>query len=49
VHYAYYQFADVAAAEAITRSPAIQSLVAEFDARWGKRVSRAREILEVAD
>ena len=35
VHYAYYQFADVAAAEAIARSPAIQALVAEFDARWG--------------
>jgi len=49
VHYAYYQFADVAAAEAIARSPAIQALVAEFDARWGKRVARTREILEIVD
>ena len=42
-------FADVAAAEAIARSPAIQALVAEFDARWGERVARTREILEIVD
>src|SRR6476661_4045715 len=49
VHYAYYQFADVAAAEAVNTSPAIRTLVAEFDKRWGSRVTRTREILEVAD
>jgi hypothetical protein len=49
VHYAFYQFADVAAAEAITASPAIRTLVAEFDARWGSRVARTREIIELAD
>jgi hypothetical protein len=49
VHYAYYQFAEVTAAEAITTSPAIRTLVAEFDARWGARVTRTREVLEVAD
>jgi hypothetical protein len=49
VHYAYYQFADIAAAEAVNTSPAIHTLVAEFDARWGKRVTRTREIIEVAD
>ncbi len=49
VHYAFYQFADVAAAEAISSSPAIRKLVAEFDARWGKRVTRTREIIELAD
>jgi len=48
VHYAYYQFADAAAAEAIGSSPAIRTLVAEFDARWGKRVTRTREVIEVA-
>jgi hypothetical protein len=48
VHYAFYQFADVAAAEAVNASPAISTLVAEFDARWGTRVIRTREILEVA-
>ena len=48
VHYAFYQFADVAAAEAVNTSPAIRTLVAEFDARWGTRVTRTREVLEVA-
>jgi hypothetical protein len=49
VHYAYYRFPDVAAAEAGNTSPAIRTLVAEFDARWGTRVTRTREVLEVAD
>jgi hypothetical protein len=48
VHYAYYQFADVAAAEAVGSSPAIRTLIAEFDARWGTRVTRTREVIEVA-
>jgi hypothetical protein len=47
-HYAFYQFADIAAAEAVNASPAISTLVAEFDARWGTRVIRTREVLEVA-
>jgi len=49
VHYAYYRFADVADAEAASKSPAIGKLIAEFDARWDKRVTRSREIIEVAD
>jgi hypothetical protein len=48
VHYAFYAFADVARAEAILDSPALRALVAEFDRRWGARVSRTREILEAA-
>ena len=48
VHYAFYQFTDVAAAEAVNASPAISRLIAEFDARWGSRVTRTREIIEVA-
>jgi hypothetical protein len=48
VHYAYYQFPDAAAAEAVNASPTIRTLVAEFDARWGTRVTRTREIIEVA-
>jgi hypothetical protein len=48
MHYAFYQFADVAAAEAVGTSPAIRTLIAEFDARWGTRVTRTREIIEVA-
>lgn len=49
VHYAYYEFADVAAAEAIGSSLAIGRLIAEFDARWGTIVTRVREVIEVAD
>ncbi len=49
VHYAYYRFADLAAAEAASTSPAIGKLIAEFDRRWGTRVARAREIIEVVD
>jgi hypothetical protein len=48
VHLAFYQFPDVAAAEAVNNSAAIRTLVAEFDRRWGTRVTRTREILEVA-
>ena len=49
VHYAYYRFADAAGAEAVSTSPAIGKLVAEFDARWGTRVTRTREIIEIVD
>jgi hypothetical protein len=49
LHFAFYQFATIAAAEAIGSSPAIRALIAEFDARWGTRVTRTREIIEVAD
>ena len=49
LHFAFYQFADLAAAEAIGSSPAIRTLIAEFDARWGTRVTRTREVIEVAD
>jgi hypothetical protein len=47
VHYAYYEFADTAKAEALIGSDKIKSLVADFDRVWGDRVSRCREILEV--
>jgi len=49
VHYAFYQFPDVAAAEAISTSPAIRALVADFDRRWGTRVTRTREIIEAVE
>jgi len=48
LHYAFYQFPDVAAAEAVNTSAAIGTLVAEFDRRWGTHVTRTREILDVA-
>ncbi len=49
VHYAFYQFADAAAAETVSSSPVIRGLIAEFDRRWGTRVTRSREIIDVAE
>ncbi|GGG27027.1 hypothetical protein GCM10010964_13670 [Caldovatus sediminis] len=49
VHFAFYEFADAAEAEAAAASPALQTLVAEFDCVWGDRVTRTREILERAE
>jgi len=47
VHYAYYEFDDVARARAIPGSDAVKRLAAEFDRVWGKRVVRSREVLRV--
>ena len=48
VHYAFYEFADVEQAQALINSERIKPLVADFDRVWGSRVSRRREILEIA-
>jgi hypothetical protein len=47
VHYAFYEFADPAQAEAATAPERIEPLVADFDRVWGDRVARRREILEI--
>ena len=47
VHYAFYEFADLAEAQAATGSAKIAPLVADFDRIWGNRVPRRREILEM--
>lgn len=47
VHYAFYQFPDAATAQSITQSPGIRTLIAAFDDRWGDRVVRTREIIEI--
>ena len=48
VHYAFYEFADLARAQAILDSPELRALVAEFDRAWGTRVTRTRDIIETA-
>jgi hypothetical protein len=48
VHCAFYEFPDAATAEAATASAALRALVAEFDRVWGGRVTRTRELLELA-
>ncbi len=47
-HTAFYRFDSVAAARAIGDSGAIKALIAEFDRRWGTRVTRTRDIVDVA-
>jgi len=47
IHMAFYEFTDLAAARAITRSEALKAMVAEFDRLWGDRVPRSREIIGV--
>ncbi|MCH9672952.1 MAG: hypothetical protein K0U93_16070 [Gammaproteobacteria bacterium] len=45
-HYAFYEFVDLNAANAIADSQEIKSLIAEFDAKWQGRVTRTRDIVE---
>jgi len=48
LHFAFYEFPSLAAAEALPGSPALASMIKEFDRVWGSRVTRSREILEFA-
>ncbi len=48
VHFAFYEFPDLATVEALPGSDALRAMVAEFDRVWGSRVTRSREVLEVA-
>ena len=47
VHHAFYEFDDMARAQAIQGSDAFKRLVAEFDRAWGDKVTRSRDIVEV--
>jgi hypothetical protein len=47
VHYAFYQFPGVAAAQSVLASTGMRTLIAEFDRAWGTRVRRTRDILDV--
>jgi hypothetical protein len=49
VHVACYEFPGVVVAQRATEDAAIKPLIAEFDRRWGSRVTRSREIIEVVD
>lgn len=46
VHYACYEFDDLASAQAIQGSDALKALVAEFDRAWGDKVRRSRDTVE---
>ena len=47
LHYAVYEFNDMAGVRAIQGSDALKHLVAEFDRVWGDKVRRSRDIVEV--
>ncbi|MGI9425975.1 MAG: hypothetical protein ACR2PA_22560 [Hyphomicrobiaceae bacterium] len=47
VHIAFYEFANVDAADAVQRSDGIKGMIAEFDRVWGDKVTRSREVLDV--
>ena len=47
VHYACYEFDDLAHAQAIPGSAALKHLVAEFDRAWGDKVTRSRDVVDV--
>ncbi len=46
-HTAFYEFPSLEAANATIQSPGIKELIAIFDAAWGSRVTRTRDIVEV--
>jgi len=45
VHYAFYEFDDLAGVQAIQGSDALKGLVAEFDRLWAGKVERTRDIV----
>jgi len=47
VHYAFYEFNDMAQAQAIQCSDALKRLVVEFDRAWGDKVMRTRDVVDV--
>ena len=47
VHFAFYEFPDLAAANALVGSDILKEFVKEFDRHWEGKVTRSREVFEV--
>jgi hypothetical protein len=47
VHYAWYEFDDLASANAIVGSEQLRRLVADFDRAWGDKVARSRDFVAI--
>ncbi|MEL0110651.1 MAG: hypothetical protein VW835_02860 [Rickettsiales bacterium] len=47
VHFAFYEFPDLAAANALVGSDTLKEFVKEFDRHWEGKVTRSREVFEV--
>lgn len=46
LHYAFYEFPDIAPLRALMTSSTISELIEEFDRVWEGRVVRSREVIE---
>ena len=46
VHIAFYEFPDLAATETLMSSDILKAFIADFDAHWGDKVKRTREVVE---
>jgi hypothetical protein len=49
VHYAMYQFADIAKLEAAMKDEVLKPLIADFDKSWPKGVTRSRDVLNMVE
>jgi hypothetical protein len=49
VHYAVYQFADMARLDAALASEGFKALVADFDRSWPEGVTRTRDIVTLVE
>lgn len=49
VHYAVYQFADLARCDAALNSAAFKALVADFDRSFPEAVTRTRDVLNLVE
>jgi len=47
IHIAIYEFTDLDTARTVTTSPAIKTLIEEFDRVWQGRITRTREVIGV--
>jgi hypothetical protein len=47
VHHAFYEFDDLARAQAIQGSEGLRNLIAEFDRVWGNKVTRGRDFVDI--
>ena len=48
VHFAFYEFHNLAEAKAVGDSDAMTNMRADFDRNWQDRISRSREFVEIA-
>ena len=46
VHIAFYEFADLDAANTLINSDILKGFIAEFDRHWAGKVDRTRELVE---